>query len=146
MISWALSISLILTPLGSLFEPIQVHGALVLQAEYLQVGHKLKREMMALSIEDFALLQSELEVANEAWELRLQGLVNEHERSYSDLQSQFSTFKTESALELSKRDILIQSANTRAASAETVLRDYKIALILTTVVASGAIVFLAAGD
>lgn len=146
MMSYVLSLSLALTPVGQLFEPIRVHGSLELRAEYLDVGRTVDREMMALSIEDFALLQSELEVTNEAWDRRVKSLVEEHQRSYLDLQAQLALQKTQSALALSEKDVLIKSADLRALEAEGSLKNYKLALILTTVVASGAIVFLAAGD
>jgi hypothetical protein len=144
--SYILSLSLALTPVGHLFEPIRVHGALELRAEYLDVGRTVDREMMALSIEDFALLQSELEVTSEAWDSRVKSLVEEHKRSYLDLQAQLTLQKTQSALALSEKDVLIKSANLRALEAEGSLENYKLAIILTTVVASGVIVFLAAGD
>ena len=54
--------------------------------------------------------------------------------------------KAQSALELSEKDVLVKSADLRASEAEGSLKNYKLALILTAVVASGAIVFLAVGD
>jgi len=140
-----LSLTLFLTPIGELFEPIQVHGSLTLKAEYLPEGYRLEREAMVLSIEDFALLQSELEVANQAWELRIADLNAQHESSFTRMQQQLEqqvlVVRTESA----EKDAKIKTALLEASDARSQAKLYKISLITTSAVASALIIYLAAG-
>lgn len=138
-----LALTLFFTPLGELFEPLRVHGSLTLNAEYLPKGHKLQRESMVLSIEDFALLQSELEVANQAWDLRIADLKAQHEASFNQMQQQLehqvNLVRTESA----EKDVKIKDALLTASELKASNTNYKIALITTSAVASAAIVYLA---
>jgi len=146
MIHSLLALTLFLTPIGPLFEPIEVHGSLTLNAKYIAKGSKVTEDRMAFSIGDFALLQSELEVVNEAWNVRISSLISDHERRFAEMTAVYQEQMQSLKLSLSDKDVSIAQAESRATEAESLSRTYKLSLIITAVVASGAIVYLAAGD
>ena len=136
-----LCLSLILSPSGALFEPVHIHSSLTLEAEYLDVGTRTDRELMVFGIADFALLQSEVEVLNSSWELRVQDLINQHKESLSMVQQQ-----NESLTNILNQEIVAQEANLASAGKEiesiTSLKNvYKWLFIGASTLAAGTLIY-----
>lgn len=136
-----LSVLLVLSPIGPLFEPVKIHDSLVLEAEYLEKGHKLNREVMAFSIADFALLQSEVEFAGEAWELRVQDLIKQHKDSIKDMQTRFEQELSLYKEELLRRDKHIANKQVELTKAQADLKQYKLLCIGVSIIATGALIY-----
>lgn len=69
-----------LIPAGPSFvEEIRIVDSLVISAEYMPQGSVLTSESMVLSVEDFGILQAEVESSTEACNLRLDALKAHHE-------------------------------------------------------------------
>ena len=109
---------------NSLFEPIRLSEGLEIHAQYLPPGSTIQSEAMALSVEDFAILQAEVESSAGSCDLRISNLKEAHKKSLeevqqrcaernatykSDLEKSLSLNKTlESQLKQSKADLKLQ--------------------------------------
>lgn len=136
-----ISLLLTLSPLGPLIEPIKVHGSLTLNAEYAEKGHRLEQEAMLLSVSDFALLQSEVEFANEAWELRISDLVAQHKSSIVEIQNRFEQEISVYQEYLVKKDQIISEKSLDLVKTENDLKKFKWLFIGASAIATGALIY-----
>lgn len=136
-----LSLLLTLSPLGPLIEPIKIHGSLTLNAEYLEKGHRLKEEAMVLSVADFALLQSEVEFANEAWELRVSDLVAQHKASIIEMQNRFEQELNIYKEDLIKKDRIISEKELTLVKTENEAKTFRLLFIGASAIATGALIY-----
>lgn len=67
-------------------EKIRIADSLTIEAKYLPQGSFLNEEAMVLTIEDFGILQAEVEKSTEACDLRLQSLGNTHQELLEEAQ------------------------------------------------------------
>jgi len=84
-----LSLFLTLTPaptLAPLYEEIKLTDSLVLRAEYLPIGAVTQREGMFFTVEDFIVMQTEIEFSGDVCVLRLNHLKESHLAFVSELQ------------------------------------------------------------
>ena len=83
-----LSLTLFLTPLKlePLYGEIKITDKLVIRAEYREGGSLPSTEGMLLSVEDFALLQAEVESTSKAWEARISAINQAHASELSAFQ------------------------------------------------------------
>ena len=94
---------------GGLFEPIKISSGLEISAQYLPAGSTIQSEAMALTIEDFAILQAEVEGSSGACELRISDMSKHHEEFIKDAQRRCeernASYKVdlEKSLELNKK-------------------------------------------
>ena len=81
MIELLLSAILVLTPTATvapIFEEVKLTDTLTLKAEYLPIDARADHEGMLFSVEDFIVVQTELEFCGEACTLRLNHLKESH--------------------------------------------------------------------
>lgn len=136
-----LSVLLALSPAGPLFEPIKVHDSLVLHATYLDRGDKAGQEYMALSISDFAILQSEVEYAGEAWQLRIDDLIKEHKDSIASIQVRCNQEVSLYKEELLQRDNHIAQKELELTRSRSDVKQYKLLFIGASFIATGALIY-----
>ena len=90
-------------------ENIQISDTLSISAEYAPSGSILKYESMLLSVEDFAIVQSEVESSIDACNTRLDDLATKHKETVDEIQHRCEernfSLKSElkDSLELNKR-------------------------------------------
>ena len=105
-----LSLLFILTPQPSLipiYEDIRLAGDLTIRAEYVPIGDKVSHEGMLLSVEDFILIRTELEVSADACDSRIDDLVNAQKEQIDDMQIRCERQFTSINLDLEKANIEI---------------------------------------
>ena len=89
MIGLLLNSLLVLTPtptVAPIFEEIRLTDNLVLKAEYLPVNTYTDREGMLFTVEDFIVIQTELEFCGEACNLRIEHLKQSHLDTLAEVQ------------------------------------------------------------
>ena len=67
-------------------EKIRIADSLTIEAKYLPQGSFLSEEAMVLTIENFGVLQAEVEKSTEACDLRLKSLDNTHQALLEEAQ------------------------------------------------------------
>ena len=89
MLAILLSLTLTLSPpkLGHVYEEIRLGESLTIRAEYLPEGDTVTREGMFLTVEDFVILQTELEFSGTAREGK--GGVGRHMRALQNTEVTF---------------------------------------------------------
>ena len=78
--------SQLLSAVPNFVEEIRIAESLVIRAEYMPQGSLLTDEAMVLSIEDFGVLQAEVENSTGACNLRLQALKDQHQEHILDME------------------------------------------------------------
>jgi hypothetical protein len=72
---------------GAIFERIQIAGGLEIEAQYLPPGSVVESESMLLSIEDFAIVQAEVEGSVGACNSRLKNLTEQQQETIKQIQA-----------------------------------------------------------
>jgi ElaB/YqjD/DUF883 family membrane-anchored ribosome-binding protein len=99
----------LLAGVSGFYEHIQISDNLSIRAEYAPKDTVLKHEAMLLSVEDFAIVQSEVETSIDACNSRLDDLTAKHQETLREVQhrceERHDTTKSElkDSLELNKR-------------------------------------------
>lgn len=99
----------LLAGVSGFYEHIQISDNLSIRAEYAPKDTVLKHEAMLLSVEDFAIVQSEVETSIDACNSRLDDLTAKHQETVREIQhrceERHDTTKSElkDSLELNKR-------------------------------------------
>ena len=89
MFSFMLSVLIstqLLSAVPLFVEEIRIAESLVIRAEYMPQGSLLTDEAMVLSIEDFGILQAEVENSTGACDLRIDSLKDQHAEHIEDMQ------------------------------------------------------------
>ena len=73
-----------------LTETIKLSDTFLVVSEYAPTGTVLTKEAMVLSVEDFAILQAEVEVSAKACQLRLDDLITKQQTTIADMQRRCS--------------------------------------------------------
>ena len=106
-----LSLFLVLTPQPSIipiYEDIHLAGDLSVRAESLPLGGKSSHEGMLLSVEDFILIRTELELTTEACDSRIDDLVKAQQQQIHDMQVRCERQFTSINLDLDKANVKIE--------------------------------------
>ena len=113
MIELLLSALLVLTPTATvapIFEEIKLTDTLTLKAEYLPINAHTDHEGMLFSVEDFIVIQTELEFCGEACEVRLSHIKQSHLNTLFDVQrrceEEYSTLQAELDSAVEANDLL----------------------------------------
>ena len=89
----------LLSEVPHFIEKIRIADSLTIEAKYLPQGSFLNEEAMVLTVEDFGVLQAEVEKSTEACDLRLKSLDNTHQELLEEAQlrciEKNSTYKIE---------------------------------------------------
>jgi hypothetical protein len=110
---------------AGIFEPIELAGDLVIDAQYLPPGSTIQVEAMALSLEDFSILRAEVETAASGCNSRLDALRLIQKETVQDIQDRCkernSHFKSELDLKIKENALLSKSLEEAKSSAKTQL-------------------------
>ena len=74
----------------ALTETIKLSDTFSVVSEYVPAGSTLTREAMVMSVEDFAIVQAEVEVAAQACQVRLDDLITKQQETIKDMQQRCS--------------------------------------------------------
>lgn len=114
-----LSLLLTLTPvptLGPVYEDIKLTDSLVLRAEYLPINAVTTREGMFFTVEDFIVMQTEIEFSGDVCTLRLNHLKESHLAFISEMQKrceeEYSTIEFDLEKAVAANAVLTQDLKT----------------------------------
>lgn len=109
MLTVLLSLILTLSPakLGHVYEEIRLGESLTIRAEYLPEGETVEREGMFLTVEDFVIIQTELEFSGTACDARTDALKAQHLTFVEGLQERCRAEYETLAVELEKAEATI---------------------------------------
>lgn len=114
-----------LVGMKGLTESIQVSDELVLISEYAPENSTLKKEAMLLSVEDFAVLQAEVESSLSACNTRLEDLSAKHRETIDAMQRRCEERHFTLKSELKDSQALNKQLSSELASSESSVRWHK---------------------
>jgi hypothetical protein len=147
MLSTLLSLTLVLSPtnlLGRVYEEIRLSDSLTLRAEYLPEGETTAREGMFLTVEDFVIIQTELEFSGTACDARTDALRAQHLTFVGELQQRCRAEYEMLAMDLEKAEatILVRELERDSALSEKAIYRWATVGLSVVVLGTGSYILL----
>lgn len=134
--------SQLLSAVPNFVEEIRIADSLVIRAEYMPQGSLLTDEAMVLSVEDFGILQAEVENSTDACNLRLQSLKDQHQEHILDMERRCEernlTYRSEldKSLELNSK---LQKSLDQERKAHRMQKWINLGIVITGTVATAVV-------